>query len=273
MTTAGPQLASIVIPHFRTEDLARLCLRAIRRLTDQPYEVIVVDNHSQDASLDYLRRVRWIRLIERGPEADVGAVRAHADAMDIGTAAARGTWLVSLHTDTIVRRQGWLASLIARLEANPRAAALGSDKIDYDPAWYRGMKRLWDTHRMRSFWRRMTGRPPDPRLEPTPWYPRSFCAVYRLDVLRRLGLSWQPAGGRAAGDPLYRGLTAAGYEGVCLAPDEMRQFVEHVSHATSLLGRGGLRHWHGNRKVRRTLDRIMGSDLARELLRNDSLDQ
>jgi hypothetical protein len=42
-------------------------LRSIRRFTrDVPYEVIVVDNGSKDDSLEYLRSLKWIRLIERG---------------------------------------------------------------------------------------------------------------------------------------------------------------------------------------------------------------
>jgi len=266
-------LASIVIPHYRTPELALLCLRAIRRLTDHPFEAIVVDNNSADGSLDTLRQVGWIRLIERGPEAEGEAVAAHAGAMDIGMAAARGRWLVSMHTDTIVRRDGWLGELLARLDSNPRAAALGSDKLDADPPWYRAMKRLWDTHRARSFARRAAGMAPDPRYEPRGWYPRSFCAIYRLDLVRELGLNWQPAPGHPAGELLYRGLVAAGYEGVCVPPDEMRGYVEHVAHATALLARGGLDHWHGNLKVRRTLRRIMGTDLARELLADDSLDR
>ncbi len=91
--------------------------------------------------------------------------------------------------------------------------------------------------------------------------------------MRQLGLAWQPAEGHPTGELLYRGLLAAGYEGIRLPSDEMRRYVEHVSHATALLGRGGIRHWRGNRKVRRTLARVMGSDLARELLKDDSLDQ
>jgi hypothetical protein len=271
--TAVPEdLASIVIPHYRTADLVRLCLRAIRRLTDHPYEVIVVDNHSQDASLEYLRRVGWIRLIERGPETEPDPVSAHAAAMDAGTAAARGRWLVSLHTDTIVRRDGWLGALLEQLRGNPRAAALGTDKMETDPAWYRAMKRLWDTHRMKALMRRMAGLPPDPRHAPA-WYPRSFCAIYRLDLVRQLGLSWRPAPGHPTGDLLYRGLVQAGYEAVRLAPDQMSQYVEHVSHATALVARGGLRHWRGNHKVGRALARVMRSDLARELMADDSLDR
>lgn len=266
-------LASIVIPHYQTEDLVRLCLRAIRRLTDSPYEVIVVDNHSRDGSLEYLRQVGWIRLIERGPETEPEAVAAHAGAMDIGTAAARGCWLVSFHTDTIVRREGWLAQLLATLEADPGAAALGSDKIDTDPPWYRAMKRLWDVRRMRAFCRLAVGFPPDPNRRELPWYPRSFCAVYRLDCIRQLGLNWQPAPNHPTGERLYRRLVDAGHRGVRLTGSEMHQYVEHVSHATALLGRGGLHHWRGNQKVRSQLARIMGSEHARDLLNDDSLDR
>ena len=266
-------LASIVIPHYRTPDLARLCLRAIRRLTDHPYEVIVVDNHSQDGSLDYLRRVGWIRLIERGPETESEAARAHATAMDVGMAAARGRWLVSFHTDTIARREGWLGDLISRLEANPRTAALGADKLESAAGWYQAMKRLWDEQRIKACFRRLVGMAPKAKRPPVPWYPRSYCAVYRLDVVRQLSLNFQPAPGHPAGELLYRGLEDAGYEAVKLDSDEMHQYVEHVAHATAFLARGGIGHWRGNQKVRGAMRRLLGSDLARELLNDDSLDR
>jgi hypothetical protein len=266
-------LASIVIPHYQTAELARLCLRAIRRLTDHPHEVIVVDNHSEDGSLEVLRGIAWIRLIERGPEAEPNPVLAHAAAMDIGMAAARGCWLVSFHTDTIVRNEGWLAALIGRLEANPHAAAIGSDKLDTDPSWYRAMKRLGDWRGAKAALRRVAGMPPNPRHAPGTWYPRSFCAVYRLDLVRRLGLNWQPDAAHAAGELLYRGLASAGYEGIQLTSDEVHAYVDHVAHATALLGRGGIGHWRGNAKVRGALRRVMGTGLARELLSDDSLDR
>ena len=266
-------LASIVIPHYRTEDLVRLCLRAIRRLTNHPYEVIVVDNHSADGSLDYLRRVGWIRLIERGPEVEPDAPNAHAAALTIGMAAARGRWLVSFHTDTIVRREDWLNMLISRLKANPRAAVIGAGKQVTDPAWYRAMQRLWDTHRMRRFFRRVAGLPPHPRYEPKEWFPRTFCAVYRLDVLRQLDLSWKPAPRRAAGDLLYRGLMDAGHEAIRLSSDEMYSHVDHIRHATGFFGRGGTRHKYGDRRVKRNFGRVMATGLAQELLTDDSLDR
>jgi len=53
----------------------------------------------------------------------------------------------------------------------------------------------------------------------------------------------------------------------------MHAYVEHVAHATAYLGRGGVRHWRGNAKARAALRRVMESDLARELLSDDSLDR
>jgi len=266
-------LASIVIPHYQTEDLVRLCLRAIRRLTNHPYEVIVVDNHSADGSLDYLRRVGWIRLIERGPEVEPDAPNAHAAALTLGTAAARGRWLVSFHSDTIARREDWLTRLVSPLMANPRAAAIGAGKEEADPAWYRAMHRLWDTHQMKQFFRRVAGLPPHPRYEPKEWFPRTFCAVYRLDVLRQLDLSWKPAPRHPAGDLLYRGLRSAGYDVIRLSSEEMYSYVHHIRHATQLFGRGGTRHRYGDRRVRRNFGRVLATGLAQELLTDESLDR
>ena len=264
-------LASIVIPHYRTEDLVRLCLRAIRRLTDHPYETIVVDNHSADGSLEYLRRVGWIRLIERGPEAGPDAVAAHASAMDLGLGAARGRWLVSLHSDTIVRRDGWLGDLLARLRAAPNAACLGSDKFDADPPWYRAVKRL-DPHRLWSGLRRRLGPAPPATPRRPGWYPRTYCAIYDLACIRRLGLGFAATPEFAAGERLYRGLLEAGHAAVRLDPRQMAAYVDHVSHATALVARGGLGHWRGNHKVRRAIRRVMQTDLARHLLADPTLD-
>jgi GT2 family glycosyltransferase len=44
--------ATICIVNYKTPDFTKLCLRSIRKFTDYPYEVIVVDNGSNDESLD-----------------------------------------------------------------------------------------------------------------------------------------------------------------------------------------------------------------------------
>ena len=44
--------AMICIVNYKTPEFIKLCLRSIRKFTKYPYEVIVVDNNSQDKSLE-----------------------------------------------------------------------------------------------------------------------------------------------------------------------------------------------------------------------------
>ncbi|MFN8644897.1 MAG: glycosyltransferase, partial [Candidatus Binatia bacterium] len=62
---------TLLIPHFQTLDAIRLCLRAIRRYTEPPPRVLVLDNGSADGSIDYLRRLAWIECIDTRVANDV----------------------------------------------------------------------------------------------------------------------------------------------------------------------------------------------------------
>ena len=50
-------LTSIVIVTHNQVEFTRQCLDSIRLLTDEPYELIVVDNGSTDGTLDFLQAV------------------------------------------------------------------------------------------------------------------------------------------------------------------------------------------------------------------------
>ena len=83
-------LVSLVIVNYRTPKQTTLCLRSIRRYTRIPYEAIVIDNRSGDASLDYLRQLSWIRLVESNCEQP-----NHVNGLDLGVAHS----MSSLHVD------------------------------------------------------------------------------------------------------------------------------------------------------------------------------
>ena len=51
-------LTSIVIVTHNQLDYTRQCLDSLRLLTDEPYELIVVDNASTDGTVEYLARCR-----------------------------------------------------------------------------------------------------------------------------------------------------------------------------------------------------------------------
>ena len=74
MSDLVPDQATICIVNYKTPDVCgRMRLRSIRKYTDSPHEVRVIDNDSRDASLDYLKRLSWIRSVvtpsrRAGPE-------------------------------------------------------------------------------------------------------------------------------------------------------------------------------------------------------------
>ena len=61
-------LTSIVIVTHNQLEYTRQCLDSIRRLTDEPYELIVVDNGSTDGTVEYLRALAGVRLIANDAE-------------------------------------------------------------------------------------------------------------------------------------------------------------------------------------------------------------
>lgn len=114
---------TLLIPHYQTPDAIRLCLRSIRRFTAPPYRVMVLDNGSSDASLDYLRGVAWIELVATGIANDL--IGAQAAALNLGAARVKTPYFLVMHSDTYVHRPGWLAFFVERARATG-CAAVGS---------------------------------------------------------------------------------------------------------------------------------------------------
>jgi glycosyltransferase involved in cell wall biosynthesis len=275
-TAAPPGLVSIVLPHFETPELVRLCLRAIRRRTNVPCEVLVVDNGSADAeSLDYLRHVGWIRLIERGREAAaMPAAEAHATALNIGLREARGEFLLAMHTDTIPQSDRWLNRLAEPFATDPRLAALGSDKIEGPGPLLAQLKPLGSGQTYARWLYRLAGRPLPEHLRERPPHARSFCALYRRAALLKEQLDFVPRRMKTAGEEVYHELAARGYHVQLLPPAEMRRLVRHVVHATALLS--AQRRINTGRVRRRTEQRwrkLLAEPWARELLEDESLDR
>ena len=102
----------------------------------------MVDNNSQDASLDYLRSLSWIKLIERTGEDIPGGSWAHGSGLDLALAQADTEYFISLHSDTIVHHPEWLDFLLSACAA-PVACA-GCGKLDLKPQWEVTLKKFTD---------------------------------------------------------------------------------------------------------------------------------
>jgi len=286
---------TICVVNYKTLDLTRLCLRSVRKFTKYAYEVIVVDNNSQDESSEYLQHLSWIRLIERRkigdlrlPIADckskISAGRltaenrklkiggyAHAAGLDLGLANCNTEFFVSLHSDTFVQKENWLSDLIRYFGDDGNVACVGSGKIELTPKWRILLKKATD---IRTFKRKLI-REPDP-IGKFRYYNRTICCLYRTDILRRENLSFlmDRDKGLTGGKKLYFELVDRGYKTVELPSSIMGQYIIHLAHATQAVNPQEFTLRKKTvRKYNRIIDKVMSRALVQNILTDQSLDR
>jgi len=264
--------ATICIVNYKTPDFTRLCLRSVRKFTKYPYEVIVVDNDSQDESLKYLKSLKWIRLIERRAGAnEPGGGYAHAAGLDLGLENCNTEYFVSMHSDTFVRKDNWLKDLIDYFGHDESIVCVGSGKIELTPKWRILLKKATD---FRTFKRKVL-RERDP-FGKFRYYNRTICSLYRTDILRRERLSFlmDRDKGLTVGKQLYFELVDRGYKTVELPPSVMGRFIYHLAHATQVVNPQEFTvRKRTRRKCHRLVDKVLSFDLIQDISTDDNLDK
>lgn len=124
LPTADAPVVSIVIPVFNKIEYTIACLQSLAEHADAiAFEVIVVDDGSNDATADRLAQVGGIRVHRN--ERNLGFVGS----CNAGAALARGEFVLFLNNDTQVT-PGWLAALV-RCFAEELDAGLVGAKLVY----------------------------------------------------------------------------------------------------------------------------------------------
>jgi len=263
--------ATICIVNYKTLDFTRLALRCIRRFTRYPYETIVVDNDSQDESLDYLKSLEWIRLLERRIDDDVSGSWSHSAALQLGYENCNTEFFVSMHSDAFVHRENWLAELVGYFGGDGRTACVGSGKLELAPRWRGLLKKATD---LRTFKRKLL-RTPDP-FGKFRYYNRTICCVYRTEVLRSEGLSFltDEEKGLTSGKQVYFDIVDRGYRTVELPASVMSRYVVHLAHATQVVNpREFTLRKRTVKKCNRYTEKVMSSPAMQSVITDDSLDK
>ncbi|MDR9856693.1 glycosyltransferase family 2 protein [Paenibacillus sp. VCA1] len=110
-------LTSIIIPTFNGLPLLASCIESIRRYTDVPYEIVVVDNASTDGTDEYCAREGIVFASLPGNE-------GFPKACNVGFKVARGDYLLLLNNDVTVTKN-WLGNLLAAAESSPDVGLVG----------------------------------------------------------------------------------------------------------------------------------------------------
>lgn len=176
------ELTSIIILTWNQLSLTQACLESIRSNTSETYELIVVDNGSNDGTVTWLRQQaetdRRITVIENADNLGFAA------GCNQGIRAAKGSRLVLLNNDTVVTPD-WLTGMNELLERYPDAGIIGPmtnsasgiqvvPDVEYTPdslpAWAETFRQQ---HRYRVIpQRRIVG----------------FCMLFRRELVEKVGL-------------------------------------------------------------------------------------
>lgn len=114
---------SIVIPAYNEERYLAACLQAIEQQTIAPFEVIVVDNNSSDATADVARQFSFVTVIH---EPKQGVMHARNAGFD----AAKGDVIGRIDVDTILSPT-WVAT-VQQVFADPTVDAASGSIGFYD---------------------------------------------------------------------------------------------------------------------------------------------
>jgi len=259
--------ATICIVNYKTELLTKLCLRSIRKFVKYPVEVIVVDNDSADSSLEYLRSLSWIRLIERSGEVNKSGSWAHGTALDIGLEATESEYFIAMHSDTFIHRPGLIEYLINLLGDDEKIACAGGGKLELKPKWKMLLKKYTDIKK----WMKQLS----PLTKRDDFYIRTICALYRTEILmkEKLRFAMNVDDGVTCGKQLYYELIDRGYRTKPVPPLNMSDYIFHLAHATMVLNPEFTVRKNTEKKCRRSLENLLNSTLVNEILNDSFLDK
>jgi hypothetical protein len=246
----------------------------LRKHTDpQRIRVIAIDNGSGegDESLQYLRSVQWIELIERQVTPGESPGASHAAALDMALQRVTTPYVMSIHTDTFVLRDDWLDYLLAYIEKDGNIAGVGSWKLEVKPTWKLVLKKI--EFAIQSLIYPLIGKELITEGKGKHFhYLRSHLALYRTTLLQKYQVSFG-AGEETAGKVIHRTLEDNGHKMVFIPSVELIRYAVHLNHATMILnpelGSRDKTVRKGVKKIRAMLDKMQ----ADKILADSNLDR
>ena len=110
----APKVSIVILSYFHPE-VTQICLDTLQ-ITDGEYEVVVVDNGSDQATLEYLHRARDLGQIDRLVEEPVNHMFSGGNNIGVANSDPQSDYILLLNSDVGFMRPDWLSKLIAWME-------------------------------------------------------------------------------------------------------------------------------------------------------------
>jgi cellulose synthase/poly-beta-1,6-N-acetylglucosamine synthase-like glycosyltransferase len=167
-------MVTIVIPTRNNGNEIGRCLRSIAKNEYPRYEVIVVDSHSQDRTVEIAEEYGCRVLYEN--------VGTRAAAINVGAEGARGNYVAFTDADAVVDK-AWLFNLLGPLKDPLVGATTGSQLVPEDgPFFTRCLFKGWETFLGGGTLHAMSS----DRIKSVD-HPVGVNSMVRKDILRELG--------------------------------------------------------------------------------------
>jgi glycosyltransferase involved in cell wall biosynthesis len=137
-----PPKISVIIPTFNSAATIGACLKSLLSATQSSEsEIIVVDNGSQDETIEFVNAVSSDIRVFQYPDITVGALRNR------GVVASTGTYLAFLDSDFTVSKE-YFVEILNTFNMVQCAASGSMAKIPAEPGW---IESVWDDlHRRKT---------------------------------------------------------------------------------------------------------------------------
>lgn len=181
MPQATANDVAVIVVNYNAGDYLISCLAALHALPQLPGEIMVVDNASDDASIEQARtQFSSVKFINSGRNAGFAA------ANNMGIAATDKPWIALVNPDAYVAKN-WLEALLNAINSNPDMQFFSSELVSAKD--HQVLDGQGDCYHVSGLvWRRKHGLPvnmPDSKL---PLFaPCAASAVYSRAALREVG--------------------------------------------------------------------------------------
>ncbi|ACT48635.1 glycosyltransferase [Methylotenera mobilis] len=252
-TQALPKF-SIALVNYKTLELTKICLELLKKHLDSAdldpnsVDVWVVDNHSQDESVEYLRTLDWIHLIERAPTEHEEGFVAHGRGLDLILQQIKTDYLFLMHTDTFIYDASVFGWALKFCLADGKVAAVGCleqlNRGYLRTAWRISSRFCKHYSRRFKLFFGLNARQPKPYVEA---YLKSFFALWNVKLMKQQGYVFLMEN-RIPGYALQDKLKQDGYKLKVVSPMKLFKFLDHIEAGTV-----GLRALYSdmNRRVKR----------------------